>query len=481
MQRTAFIVVAALALSGCAASPDAFTEVQGLLQPRTDARVRWKQGSRDDRAAEAQIESMLGRELRGDDAMQIALLNNPRLTARYEELGIAQADLVQAGLLKNPVFDGVVRWPNGAGGPNVELSVAADFLDVLFLPLRQRIARGQLQRTKLEVADAVLQLSAETREAFYQLQADQQMLELRRTVVEAEQRAAETARRLGTAGNISPLDADRERALAEQSRLELIDAELQARQSRQKLATLMGRPSGDWRTAPRLAEVPAPSAQLDSDELERAAERDRLDLAAAGAQVNALRQTLGLTRSTALVTGAEMGIDTERETGGQRVTGPTFRFPIPLFDFGQARLSAARHRLRQAEAQYQALGQRVQSEVQLAAQRMAAASQRYAHYREVILPLRQRIVEQSQLHYNGMLLGIFELLSAKQAQIEAGSAFVAVQRDYWIARAQLERAVGGRLSLPAATQPTTAPAKQPATPSSAPASAPDHSAHQHHH
>ena len=176
-----------------------------------------------------------------------------------------------------------------------------------------------------------------------------------------------------------------------------------------------------------------------------------------------------------------MGIDTERETGGQRVTGPTFRFPIPLFDFGQARLSAARHRLRQAEAQYQALGQRVQSEVQLAAQRMAAASQRYAHYREVILPLRQRIVEQSQLHYNGMLLGIFELLSAKQAQIEAGSAFVAVQRDYWIARAQLERAVGGRLSLPAATQPTTAPAKQPATPSSAPASAPDHSAHQHHH
>jgi cobalt-zinc-cadmium efflux system outer membrane protein len=124
------------------------------------------------------------------------------------------------------------------------------------------------------------------------------------------------------------------------------------------------------------------------------------------------------------------------------------------------------------------LRQEAASEVALAAQRLHAAQQRFANLRDVIIPLRQRIVEQSQRHYNGMLIGIFELLEAKQDEIRAGEDYVAAQRDYWIARAQLERATGGRLRLSAgpATR-TTAPAGSPATAPAAPAQ----SGHEHHH
>ena len=72
-----------------------------------------------------------------------------------------------------------------------------------------------------------------------------------------------------------------------------------------------------------------------------------------------------------------------------------------------------------------------------------------------------------------MLLGVFELLEAKQNEIDAGRAYVAALTDYWTARAELERAVGGRLPTPGSTtQPATIPAtSQPAEP--------DHSHHHH--
>ena len=128
---------------------------------------------------------MLARPIGADEAVQIALLNHPRLQAEYERLGVAQADLVEAGLLRNPVFSAVVRWPQGGGGPNVELSVAADFLDVLFVGARKRVAQAEFEHEKLTIADAVVAHAADVRSAFYELPGAQQMLELRRTSVSA--------------------------------------------------------------------------------------------------------------------------------------------------------------------------------------------------------------------------------------------------------------------------------------------------------
>jgi cobalt-zinc-cadmium efflux system outer membrane protein len=384
-------------------------------------------------------------------------------------------------LLRNPVFSGFARWPDGGGGgPNVELAVTADFLDVLFVGARKKVAAAGFERAKLEVADDVLALAAEARQAFAELQAAQQMLDLRRKVLRAEEASAETARRLQQAGNISQLDADSELAMYEQERLELFDAEAQVSQAREHLAALMGLPRADdrWRVAERMPE-PAASEDLPVEALELRAVDQRLDLAAARAEANVLSQQLGLSRATAVVSEAEVGASTERDPGGERVTGPELSVPLPLFDLGQARVAAARHRLREAQHRLDALSVQARSEVRLAHDRMLAARRRFEHYRDAILPLRRRIVEQSQLHYNGMLLGVPELLDAKRNEVEAGRGYLEALRDYWVARAELERAVGGRLPAPPpATRPTssqvaaTAPATVPAT-----APAADHAHH----
>jgi cobalt-zinc-cadmium efflux system outer membrane protein len=84
---------------------------------------------------------MLAEPLNAGKAVQIALLNSRRLRAVYEELGIAQAELVKAGLPKNPILDFTVRFVNG-GGTIYEWALLQNFIDIFMIPLRKRFAEA---------------------------------------------------------------------------------------------------------------------------------------------------------------------------------------------------------------------------------------------------------------------------------------------------------------------------------------------------
>lgn len=187
------------ALIGCASVPKeaGFPDVQKLIERRLNQHVHWNQGRPEDAAVADAVRYMLRQELTVENAVQIALLNNRSLQATYEELGIAQADLVQAGLLRNPTFFASFRFMDkaieGHRETNTEFSVDQDFLDLLMLPLRKKVAAAQFEQAKQRVGNAVLDLAKEVRSAYYTLQADEQTIEMRRTVVQATEAAAELA------------------------------------------------------------------------------------------------------------------------------------------------------------------------------------------------------------------------------------------------------------------------------------------------
>jgi len=82
------------------------------------------------------------------------------------------------------------------------------------------------------------------------------------------------------------------------------------------------------------------------------------------------------------------------------------------------------------------------------------------HYRDHLVPLRKEVLDQSLLHYNGMFISLYQLLAAKQAEVDARRGYIEAALDYWTARAELARALGG--SIPAARPvPTSAPAVAP--------------------
>ena len=75
------------------------------VEERSASKIFWNSGTELDKEAAEKVGSLLKKKLTADDAVQIAMLNNRDLQAVYSDLGVAQADLVQAGLFKNPIFE----------------------------------------------------------------------------------------------------------------------------------------------------------------------------------------------------------------------------------------------------------------------------------------------------------------------------------------------------------------------------------------
>lgn len=454
----AALSLAGLGLGGCASLQprESFPAVAQDVQARVGARVVWNQGSEPDREVQDAIRDLLAKDMTADTAVQVALLNNRSAQATYEELGIAQAELVQAGLLKNPVFSVLARFPDGGkGGADVELSVSQDFIALLSLPLRKKVAAAQYDAAKARVTGEIVNLSADVRQAFYRVQGAQQMVGMRRSVVAATGASFDARKRLREAGNITELELANEQALNGQAKVDLARAEAEMVRDREHLLALLGLwgPQANIRIAERLPDLPP--ADVGLDRIEALATRQRLDLVAAVKDLNVTYQSLGLTQQFTWLNGSELSVDGERGTDGSWITGPGLTLPLPIFDTGAAQVSIARSRIRQATARLYGLAVQIRSDARAARAEMLAARERADYYRTSLVPLRRKITQQTQLQYNAMIMGVFQLLQAKRDEIDAGRDYIEAVRDYWLARTDLERAVGGRLpeSDPASTGP----------------------------
>jgi cobalt-zinc-cadmium efflux system outer membrane protein len=423
-----------------------FDEVRATVEERSKLKIFWNNGTDLDKEAAEKLDSLLKDKLTVDEALQIALLNNRELQAVYSDLGVAQADLVQAGLFKNPIFDAAILFPVSNGGkPKLELSAVMDFLDIFYVPLRKRVAAARFEEAKSQITGAVLDFSARVRTAFFLHQANEQMLELRQTIVQALNASLELARRLHEAGNITDLDFARERALLETGKVALRSAEVAVRQGREELNILMGLWGNqtEWQTDGRLPDIPQQPMQTEN--IERIALGRSVDLLNARQRLVFAGEQLGFNRWTALLPEMHVGTGSEREEDGSWKVGPVLEFAIPLFDQGQARIGRSAGELRRAQQEYYALAVRIRSTARAVRDRMEGFRDRALYYRDIMLPLHERIVNESQLQYNAMQLGPIELLRARERQIETGVAYIEALRDYWLARGDAGQILSGRL------------------------------------
>ena len=442
--RICIVLLTASSVAGCAhLDPNpAFQELANTVHQRTGKRVQWNRGSAEDAEAQSAVTSLLHRSLTANSAVQVALLNNHSLQATYEELGVAQADLVEAGLLKNPILTFERRFP----GQAMEVDLLEEFIDLFLLPMRKHVAKAQFEAAKLRVANEVLNLAGDVRAAFYQHQGDQQLVDLRKTVADAAERSAETALRIQQAGNLKNLDLANEQAIHADAKVELAKTQGEAAQSRERLNKLMGAFGNQtsWRIAPRLPELPAHEVSV--SQLESRAIQQRFDLAATQQQFVAEARGLGLVRVDAILQQGEIGAHYEHETDSGYSVGPSVNLPLPVFNQGQPAFARARAKLREAQQRYLALAADVRSDVRSARDRMLLARSQVEYLKSTALPARKRVTEESQLEYNAMQIGPFQLLQAKQEEVKTGADYVEALREYWVARAELEKAVGGSLS-----------------------------------
>lgn len=465
----AILALGALA-TGCAStSPQApFEDVKREVQARSGHKVGWSRGDGDEaKKIERAVDDLLRRDLTADAAVQIALLVNPHLREKLEELAIAQADLVQAGLLKNPVFGiGITAWEQEHISPNLFATVEQDFLDIVTMPLRKRLSATTLESTKLEIGDEILALAAEVRTAYFTAVAAEQVVAVRRLIEEAAQASGELAQRQYDAGNSNDVTLNVELGLAAQATLDRTRAETEAIVAREHLNKAMGTwgPRAAWKTAGKLPELPREEPPL--DHLESRAIGERLDVAAARRNAQAMGYALSLAKTTRWTGTVNVAVEAGRlRHSGRFSFGPSVALEIPLFDQRQAQIAKLEAYERKAESELQGLAVDVRADVRASRARVGAARQIVDQYTRTIVPLREKVVRFSQERYDAMLLGVYQLIQARQSEFDAYREAIEALRDYWIARSDLERAVGGRLEkrAPSANTPT-APASSSSRP-----------------
>ena len=439
-----------LVFAGCASTNPqaAFNDVNQTVATRAGQAIQWPRGTVATNETANAVAALLETNLTASSAAAIALLNNRSLQAEFEEIGISQAELAQASRPANLEFFGNWRIPNRPpSAVDMEDSLTADFLDLLTLPARKKIAARNLGQTKLEVADKVLQLAAETQTAFYDLQAQLELVKRLDIIVEVNDASADVAQRQYDAGNINELTLHEQQAPAAQSRLDWMSAKAEAQRLREHLNRLLGL-SGEqirWQITDELPSIPERDISLEN--LESLAINQRLDLAAQKDQMESIAAALKLKKHTRYIPGAAIGVDTERTPDGQRVTGPTLDLELPIFDQGQPAIAKLTAELQQAQDNYTAQEFNIRSEVREAQAAMLAAREAAEFSKKNLLPLRKQILGETLLQYNAMQKNSFDLLVAKEREQRSEQSSVEASRDYWIARVQLERAVGGRLAI----------------------------------
>ena len=419
-----------------------FSPVEKKVAQRTGRAVTWEKDLAAREESVSRVRTLLQKPLTTGSAVQIALLSNRDLQAAFDEIGLSFADVREARMLANPEADLAVRVPTGT---IFEWGVAQNFLSLLMIPIRSRVARDRLQAAQLLVSDAVVKLVAEVKAAVIELQADEALVERLRLAHDARDASLQLMQKIHAAGNAPDLKLVEEQAAYSQSRIDVAMAEAAQREHREKLNRLLGLWGGDtdWKLAGALPDIPATAPSIHG--LETLAVANRLDLAAARAELAGLVRALGLEKSFRFIGVLDFGVASSHDADSPASTGPSARLELPLFNQGQPRIARAEAQLRMAQSKFEQLAIGIRSDVRELRDRMLSKRDMALFYRDDLLPTRRRILALTLLNYNAMLSGAFELFAAKREELDAEKSWIEARREYWITRAELERAVGGDL------------------------------------
>jgi outer membrane protein TolC len=449
--RCAFLLLmtlAALGIDGCAAftKDGGFDAVADAARRHLAREIQWPRTSQEQAKVDAEVAALLGRPLSAEDAVQIALLNNRMLQGSFEELGISEADLVQAGRLPNPRFD--LRHAGAAGQYDVEETLSLNVLSLLTMPYVRDIEKQRFAEAQRVATLRVAQLAKDTREAYYAAVAARQSRDCVRQVRAVAETGATLAQRMVAAGNWNRLDQAREQNFYIDADRGLTHAELAEQAAREKLVSLMGLPAGNAATqnlqlAQALPNLPASLEDL--PDVESALLQNRLDLQLMRVRIDELQRRLKLTRSTRFVNVLDVGA-TRVQQGSRDAPyewGYTITLEVPIFDSGSARVKKSESIYAQAVDRFTQAAIEARSQIRLAYADYRAAFELAKQQRDEVLPLRNTISQENLLRYNASQISIFELLSGAREQAAGFDGYIQRVRDFWSAKSQLDAALLG--------------------------------------
>lgn len=398
-----------------------------------------------------QVAELLQQPLTQTAAVRLALLNSPALQTLLAERWGDMAAAAQTGRIANPIFS----FERLQFLDELELSRTLSFglLDLLTLPQRTAVAESRLQQAELQMSADVVDQVTQVRQAWVKAVAAQENLLYAQRVYASAEASAELARRMQGAGNFTRLQRARQHAFYADATSQLMSSQDAVTSSREQLVRLLGLSGGAQENTLKLPErLPdLPKEPLAPAQVGGSLAAQRLDVRLAQLQLDAASKAQGLNLVTSL-TDIEVGVQRDTvfdNTAASRNTrrGYTVAIRLPLFDWGDAQRAAMNANTLAAAYRLEATVGGAGSQLRESYSAYRSAYDLARHYHDEIVPLRKLISEENGLRYNGMIIGVFELLADSRDQIGAVMAAIAAQQQFWLADAALQATLIGKPTL----------------------------------
>ena len=390
-----------------------------------------------------------------EQALALALRNNREIRAQVESIAASRADLVQAGLLPNPVVALTLQFPFDpvSGGTFVGASLVQSFTALWLRGGKIDAADARLNQSVLDVSDRALRLVAEVKATHTRIDFGQRTIALSDDNLATIQRSIDSLESRIRAGEGTTLDSNRARQQHAKAQAERTITLRDLAKERRRMLELIGfaAENAEWTVDAGVINT-VNSASNDSNAPDETAvmalaDAQRLDVAAARLIVKAQQADLS-TEERSRLKDFGLGADFEREADGKKSIGPVIELGIPIFDSNQAQIAKAGSLARAALANYQALAQRATREVRVAWIDATAAASLLGQYRETVLPISERNLTLAQSSLTAGQADVTVLLEAQRDLIDARRTLIDLQRDAALAQIALEHAAGGTLGLP---------------------------------
>ena len=446
--RAGAALVGATVISGCAwFSPDAgMGVVANVAYDELKKDVAAIRTPNDAEAVGLAVRRLLGRTLTADTAVQVALLNNRGLQAVYNDLALAEAQMVEGSLPPNPRIS-FLRIA-GAAELEIERAVVADILALATLPARSQIAFVRFRQAQLAAALETVRLAVQTRRAYYRAVAARELAAFLEQAQLSAKTGAQLAVRLGETGAMNKLDQAREQVFYADMTAQLTAARQTAASEREALIRLLGLWGGDLRLKlpNALPALPRRAQSLAAIEVE--AVLRRIDLQISRMELDTLARGYGLTQATRFINILDAGYadkyTKEKETGERiKDRGFAVELQVPIFDFGEVRVRQAEAVYMQAVNRLLELAVNVRSEARDGYRLYRSAYDIAGHYQYEVLPLYKIISDQTLLKYGAMQIDVFSVLTEARQRILATITAIQAKRDFWLASADLKAAIVG--------------------------------------
>ncbi|NQD55224.1 TolC family protein [Pseudomonas sp. CM25] len=371
-------------------------------------------------------------------ALAAAFAQNPELAAASREIGIADGERRQAGLLPNPEL----AW---------EVEDTRRDTSTTTVTLSQPLELGGKRGARIAVAgagQAIAQLDLERQrnglhadvvQAFHAALRAQTALELAQQSLAVTERGLRVVQGRVTAGQSAPVETTRAQVQLAQAQAEVRRAQSQRRVAYQVLARLTGSPLAgfDQLQASSLSPGVAPNADALLDRIEQTVEW-RL----AAAQVERGDASLGSEKAQRIPNlTVSLGSQYSREDR-ERVNVLGLSMPLPLFDRNQGNVLAAARRADQARDLRNAVELRLRSETRSALSQWDTAMQEVDAYDGTILPAAQQAVDTATRGFEMGKFAFLDVLDAQRTLIQARGLYLEALASATDARAQVERIYG---------------------------------------